>query len=113
MRNYFTLYKILGVLLILFSLIGFLTVADEFRHMGEFIGVSSILFSGIIMMNAESNFTIFKHISIQWIAFGVLAGIPLGGILLDNMPVGVGTGMVIGILLAFAFGKKKAEKNDK
>lgn len=103
--------KISGVSLIVIAVIGFITVADEFRHTGELIGVSGVLFAGIILLIGGSNFTISKRLSLQWIAFGVLAGIPLGGLLLDNMPLGVGSGTVIGIIVAFVLRKKKVKIN--
>ncbi|MDI6803394.1 MAG: hypothetical protein QME58_06055 [Bacteroidota bacterium] len=103
--------KISGVSLIVIAVIGFITVADEFRHTGEFIGVSSILFAGIILLIDGYNFSVSKRLSIHWVAIGVLSGIPLGGLLLDNMPLGVGSGMVIGIFVAFVLGKKNTKIN--
>ena len=42
--------RIIGVFLILLGIVGFLTVADDFRHMGELLGVGSILVSGLLLL---------------------------------------------------------------
>jgi hypothetical protein len=41
-----------GILLIVLSGIGFLTVADDLRHVGELIGVSAIGIVGVIAATA-------------------------------------------------------------
>jgi hypothetical protein len=106
MRRFISFYKILGLILIVCSIIGYFTVADDFRHTGEFIGVSSVLISGIIFLFVENKLSIFKHVSLQWLAIFILLSIPLGGVLLDNMFLGISIGIVMGILLAYIFGKK-------
>lgn len=110
MNKSISYYKIIGILLIIISGIGYLTVADELRHIGEFIGMSGILLSGIILLFVDSKFIISKRFSFQWIAVFILASIPIGGILLDNMILGIGSGLLIGIFFAFIFGKRKTRK---
>jgi hypothetical protein len=110
MSKSISLYKISGIILIIFAVIGYLTVADDFRHTGEFIGVSSILLSGIILLFIDSKLAISGRLSLQWIAIFILLSIPFGGVLLDNMPLGIGIGIVTGILFAFIFGKRKNRK---
>ena len=44
--------RIVGVLLIVLCGLGFLTVADDLRHVGELIGVSSIGIAGIVLVLA-------------------------------------------------------------
>jgi len=39
-----------GISLIVISILGFLTVADDLRHKGELIGVGSILLFGLVML---------------------------------------------------------------
>ena len=107
MSKSISLYKIFGIILIIVAAIGYLTVADELRHMGEFIGVSGILLSGIILLFVDSKLAISKRLSLQWIAIFILLSIPFGGVILDNMPLGTGIGIVTGILFAFIFGKKR------
>jgi hypothetical protein len=84
-RKYIYFYKILGLILIICSIIGYLTVADDIRHTGEFIGVSGVLISGIIFIFFDIKLSIFKRLSLQWIAICISLSIPLGGVLLDNM----------------------------
>ena len=40
----------LGSLLVLTGLLGFATVADDLRHVGEFLTVSTILVTGIVLI---------------------------------------------------------------
>ena len=102
------MYRFIGAVLVMCGVIGYVTVADELHHTGEFIGVSGIVLAGIILLMVDSGTTITKKLAFQWIAFGLLAGIPTGGIVLDNMPLGVGIGICIGIILAFFLGKKQS-----
>lgn len=44
--------KILGSVLIAAACVGFLTVADELRHTGEFFAVLGILLSGVALLVA-------------------------------------------------------------
>ncbi len=46
------IFRIAGFIIIGIAAIGFMTVADEFRHMGELIGVSGVLISGIFLVAA-------------------------------------------------------------
>jgi len=41
--------RIIGVVLIAVAIVGFLTVADDLRHIGELIGVGSILVAGLLL----------------------------------------------------------------
>jgi hypothetical protein len=109
MNKSVSFYKIIGILLIIIAVIGYFTMADEFRHMGEFIGVSGILLSGIILLFVESKLVISKRLSLQWIAIFILLSIPFGGILLDNMLLGIGVGLLIGTLFTLIFGKRKTQ----
>jgi hypothetical protein len=113
MRKYFSFYKILGLMLIICSIFGYFTIADDFRHTGEFIGVSSVLVSGIIFLLVENKLTIFKNFSLQWLAIFILLSIPLGGVLLDKMFLGISIGIVLGILFAYILGTKQRIKNTK
>ena len=43
--------RIAGIILIALAVVGFLTVADDFRHVGELIGVGAILLAGILLLS--------------------------------------------------------------
>lgn len=105
MKTFISFYKIIGIILSIFAIIGYLTLADDIRHTGEFIGVSSVLISGIIFIFVDNKISILKRLSLQWIAICILLSIPIGGVLLDDIIVALCIGIVIGILLAFIFGK--------
>lgn len=100
------MYKISGIILIVVGISGYFTVADDLRHTGEFIGITGVLLAGIILMFAGSKFKIAKYLALQWLAIGVLAGIPLGGIILDKMLPGELIGIIAGFVLAFVFAKR-------
>ena len=100
-------YRIIGAILVICGIAGYFTVADELRHIGEFIGVSTVLLAGIIFLMVDPKGKVAARLAIQWIAFGLLAGIPFGGIVLDNMPIGVGFGLSMGVALAFLLRKRQ------
>ena len=110
MKTSMPIYRLIGAVLVTCGILGYFTVADELRHTGEFIGVTGILLTGIILLMVDSRMKIMGKFAIQWIAFGLLAGIPIGGIVLDNMFLGIGLGIAAGIILAFMMGKKKASE---
>jgi len=42
--------KVLGAALVALGVLGFVTVADDWRHTGEVLGVGSLLFAGVILL---------------------------------------------------------------
>ncbi len=100
-----TSQKILGAILVLVALIGFVSVADEFRHMGELLGVCSILAAGLILLIAEAKLKIFQGIALQWISYCLILSIPLGGVVLDNMVMGISIGLCAGVALSCSLRK--------
>jgi len=100
-----SIYRIIGSMLFILGIMGYLIVGDELRHVGEFLSVSCILVSGIVFLLIDFNLTLFKKLAVQWVAICLLACIPLGGIILDNLPVGICIGFVVGVALAITLGK--------
>jgi hypothetical protein len=45
--------RVLGIVLVIIGALGFLTVADDLRHVGEFIGVAIIFVSGVLLLAAS------------------------------------------------------------
>ena len=101
-----TTYRLLGIILLICALLGYLLIADELHHFGEFLGVTSILMAGLILLLIDRKMNIFKNLAIQWISLGLLISIPIGGVVLDNMPSGITICFFLGLLSAYAFGKK-------
>ena len=93
-----TLYRLFGVILLVCSLLGYIFVADELHHFGEFLGVTCILFAGLIFLVIDTKLNIFT--------LGFLISIPIGGVVLDNMPLGITICSLIGLVLAYVFGKR-------
>ena len=106
-----TTFRVLGSTLVLIAFFGYMTIADELHHFAEFLGVSCILVSGLILLLIESKLNVFKNLALQWISISLLASIPFGGIILDNMPLGLTIGFALGIILAFVFGKLNPTKS--
>jgi hypothetical protein len=102
-----TFYRLSGVILLVCSLLGYIFVADELHHFGEFLGVTCILFAGLIFLVIDLQLNIFKGLAIQWISIGLLISIPIGSVVLDNMPLGIAVCFLIGLVLAYVFGKKR------
>jgi hypothetical protein len=46
--------RTLGIVLTIIGVLGFLTVADDLRHVGEFIAVAGIFLSGLLFLAASS-----------------------------------------------------------
>ena len=106
------LNRIAGFFLVLVGIIGFLTVADDLRHVGEFIGVVSILFSGLMLLSGSFEHRLTRFLPVRWIALGVLSGIILGAGL-DKMFIGVAIGLITGTLVGFALTRKhRSEKKN-
>jgi hypothetical protein len=65
----------IGVGLIAIALIGFLSVADDLHHSGEFFAVTGILFSGVALYVSGRFPHIAAHLSLAWVPAGIGAGI--------------------------------------
>ncbi len=109
MSKFLTWPRVTGGILILIALLGYCTVADEFHHFGEFLGVTCILASGIILLIKDSKLNRFKNLALEWISVSLIFSIPFGGIVLDNMPLGIAIGLSTGIITAIAIGKIKSQ----
>lgn len=96
-----TTYRIIGAILVLIGIIGFMTVADELRHYGEFLGVTGIFVSGLIFLLIDLKLHIFRNFALQWIAIFLLAGIPFGAFVMNNLSLGLCIGLLLGVVLAY------------
>jgi hypothetical protein len=97
---------VVGWLLVALSVVAFLTVADDFRHMGEALGVTSMLVIGVLLVIAASASSISTRVAMLWLAGAVGIGAAVGAAI-DDMPVGTGGGLIIGLLLAAVFGLRR------
>ena len=95
-------FLVTGCALAVIALLGFLTVADDLRHVGELVGVASILFAGLALLAAGFGNVMSRHLAIQWLAAGFLGGALIGASI-DNMLLGEAIGAVIGLTLAARF----------
>jgi len=90
---------VLGSVLIIVSVVGFATVADDLRHVGELLAVTSIVIAGLALVVASFPNPASRNLSLPWVAAGSLVG-SLAGAATDHMAIGVGGGVVLGCILA-------------
>ena len=93
-------YKIAGLVLVALACIGFLTVADEFRHIGVLFGVIGIILAGIAFLVAGFFPKVSTVLALQWVAVGIGLGM-IAGAATDKMVVGVCGGTVFGLVLGY------------
>lgn len=87
--------RIIGFALTALAIIGFFTVADEFRHTGELYGNIGVLFAGTVLVLAGFDNSLSRRLRLYWLAIGVGIGLLLGAAL-NNMLLGMAIGIVIG-----------------
>jgi hypothetical protein len=92
-------YLALGVALVTAALVGFLTVADDIRHSGEFFAVLGILLSGAALLTAGLFPRTLFVLALHWVPVSVAIGALLGAFM-DSVVLGVSVGAVLGLVLA-------------
>ncbi len=95
-------FKAAGAILVVVAGVGFLTVADELRHIGEFMAVLGILVSGVALLIAGFRPGVSRVLAPQWAPVGIALGM-LGGAAVDRVVLGVVLGAGLGLVLAVAF----------
>jgi hypothetical protein len=106
-REHVRWLRVVGWLLVALSVVGFLTVADDFRHMGEVLDMTSMLLIGVLLVIADSATSRSTRVAMLWLAGAVGIGAAVGAAI-DTMVVGTGGGLIIGLLLAAVFGLRRA-----
>ena len=107
-----TANRIAGAVLISIGLVGFLTVADDLRHVGETVGVSAIVLAGIILIASTVKPIPISPVLARSCAFGIFSGMVLGAGL-DNMLVGVALGLAAGTLAGLLIGRHHRSAENK
>jgi hypothetical protein len=85
--------------MILMALLGYLTVADELRHIGEFLAVTAVLIAGLALLAASFSNPLSRRFALEWLAIGVIVGTFFGGAI-DDMYMGLAVGMIVGVMTA-------------
>jgi hypothetical protein len=95
--------RTVGAVLVVVAVVGFLTVADDLRHVGELAGVSSLLVAGCALLTASFRNRVSAVADLRWLAALVLVG-ALVGTAFDRTVLGVlaGAGAGIGAALLLA-----------
>ena len=104
--------KVFGSILIVVALLSYLTIADDLRHIGEFLGVSTILIAGIILLGGGFFPGRVPLMTSRGLSIGLLCGIPVGG-LLDNMILGPLMGFGVGVVFSIALAYRKRKIDEK
>lgn len=94
--------KIIGACLIAIAVFGYLTVADELRHVDEFFAVTGILVSGLAVFASGQFPGVARHFALAWVPAGIAPGM-LAGALTDHEVIGVCIGSAFGLWLARCF----------
>ena len=98
--------RLAGSLLVLVGVVGFVTVADDLRHVGEILGVASVLLTGLLLLAAGLAKSTPRRVATYWLAGAVGVG-AMAGAAMNNMPVGVGGGLTIGAIAAAVIGRRR------
>ncbi len=101
-----TFFRVAGFVLLLIALLGYVTVADDLRHTGEFAGVTAILISGLAFLTAGYLHRLSGKLAMQWVAVGIGIGAAVGAAS-DEMVTGVAAGVALGIVLAYLLRNRK------
>jgi hypothetical protein len=101
-----TANRIAGIVLISIGLLGFLTVADDLRHVGEVVGVSSIVLAGAILLSSGLKINSISPTIARSSAIGVFPGMVLGAGL-DHMLIGVALGLSAGIVVGVLMDRRR------
>jgi len=91
----------IGVFLILVSILGFATVADDLRHVGELLAVASLCIAGAALVTASFPNPLSRMLALPWLAMAVIAG-ALCGAATNHMTSGFAFGTLTGLLLSVA-----------
>jgi hypothetical protein len=97
--------RIVGWFLVAAGMVGFATVADDLRHVGEILGVGSALVIGLLLVVAGSTSSRAKRAA-AWCAAAALGLGAAIGAESDNMPVGVGGGLTVSLVIAVLVGRQ-------
>ena len=88
------------------AVLGFGTVADDWRHVGELAGVGAVMASGLAFLGAAYGVG-SPEIALEWVPAGIGVGLVIG-FATDRMPLAVAFGLGAGLLTGYA---RRAGKN--
>ena len=88
-----------GITLIAVALVGFLCVADDVHHSGEFFAVTGTLLSGVALYVSGRVSRLAAYLLLAWVPVGIAVGMLIGAII-DEEVLGVSVGLLFGLLLA-------------
>ena len=96
----------IGAGLMAIALVGFLSIADDLHHSGEFFAVTGILVSGVALYISGRFSQVAAHLSLAWVPVAISVGM-LTGAMVDEVGIGVCAGLSFGLLLARMFRQRK------
>jgi hypothetical protein len=111
-KKSFGLSKIAGICLIVFAIIGYVTIADDLRHKGEFFGVTCVLLAGIMLLLNRVKVKFINNLALHWISICLLVCIPIGSYLFDNMILAMIIALILGLVIAYFFRKQNSYLKD-
>ena len=97
---------IAGLAVVALSLAGVVSVADDWRHVGEIAGTVAVFLGGLALVG-DGLGVLAGRLALRWIPLGLLAG-AFAGAVADRMAAGVTGGLVLGLILAYLRRKPRA-----
>jgi hypothetical protein len=94
----FRLTFIAGLAMVALSLVGVVSVADDWRHVGEIAGTVALFLGGLALVG-DGLGILAERLALRWVSLGLLAG-AFAGAVADRMAAGVAGGLVLGLILA-------------
>jgi hypothetical protein len=91
--------RVVGCILVAMGILGIFTVADDLRHVGEILGVSSVLVIGLLLVAASWTSSIKLRVGCYVLSAALALG-ALAGAVTDHVAFGVGGGLAIGGVVA-------------
>lgn len=101
----------IGVVLIAIALAGFLSIAGELRHRGEFFAVIGVLVSGVALYVSGRCSHIAAHLFLAWVPVGIGVGMLIGA-MIDEEVIGVCLGFSFGLLFARMFRRRSCSSSE-
>lgn len=104
-----TVYRLLGFVLVMLGLAGLLLYSDELFYSNDLLYVLSMILAGFFLLAEETRLGGFRRLRIEWLAIGMLGGMIIGNLALENAGLGSEGGLMLGIIASLITGSREVE----
>jgi len=105
----FTVYRLLGIAMIILGLVGLVVYKDVLMGSESMLNDIAITAAGLFLLASETSLGGFRKVRVEWLTFGMLGGIILQSFVFEHSSLGLGIGMVSGIILSMLAGPREVE----